>query len=318
MSFHKHLDYNDLHSPSSQQIENNSGVVILKGTVVRLDGFGVSFPRVQIANPAIYANFGIAQTDISVGARGVVTCIGLMRGLNTSAFTPGTPLYSTASGVLSSSALGPVVANVLKQDAVDGILYVVASVDLAIGGSTASWEVDGNVGTNSASNFLGTTDSQPLVIKTNATEAARFTDQQRFGLGTATPGLHFEQKSHVSANASGLQTETFYLETNVDTLQTAYSLQIANPEVVRFTFEVTARAVDGSGRATFVRTGLAYRESSNVQLQGGIWETDNTIKSDNAYSVAYQLGVSSITFRVKSAVSSETHWTGRVIVQRVI
>jgi|APLak6261674355_1056100.scaffolds.fasta_scaffold00204_10 hypothetical protein len=36
-----------------------------------------------------------------------------------------------------------------------------------------SWELTGNSGTNPATNFLGTTDSQPLVIKTNGAEAMR-------------------------------------------------------------------------------------------------------------------------------------------------
>jgi hypothetical protein len=36
-----------------------------------------------------------------------------------------------------------------------------------------SWEITGNSGTNPAINFLGTTDSQPLVIKINGIEAMR-------------------------------------------------------------------------------------------------------------------------------------------------
>src|SRR5690348_5797357 len=36
-----------------------------------------------------------------------------------------------------------------------------------------SWEIIGNSGTNPAINFLGTTDSQPLVIKIGGTEAMR-------------------------------------------------------------------------------------------------------------------------------------------------
>lgn len=36
-----------------------------------------------------------------------------------------------------------------------------------------SWEITGNSGTNSSVNFLGTTDSQPLVVKVNGVEAMR-------------------------------------------------------------------------------------------------------------------------------------------------
>lgn len=38
-----------------------------------------------------------------------------------------------------------------------------------------SWDLTGNAGTNPATNFLGTTDGQPLVIKTNQAEALRIT-----------------------------------------------------------------------------------------------------------------------------------------------
>lgn len=318
MSFHKHLDYNDLHAPSSQQVENGSGVLLTKGTVVRLDGFGAAFPIVKVASPPVLANFGIVQADIPIGARGIVTCLGLMRGLNTSAFPVGTALYSDSSGALSISPLGSIVASVVKTSATDGIIYAVASVDLIMGGSAVGWDVDGNSGTTAGTNYIGTNDAVDFVTKTNGLEALRVTQQQRLGIGTSNPGLHVEQKSHSSPNASGLQTETFYLETNANTLQTAYALNIANPETVRFTFEATARATDGSGRAMFIRSGLAYRESSNVQLQSGTWQTDNTIKSDNGFSVGFTLGVSSITFTVKAATAANTHWTGRVLVQRVV
>jgi hypothetical protein len=39
--------------------------------------------------------------------------------------------------------------------------------------NSLSWLLGGNFGTNPANNFLGTTDSQPLVFKTNNHEAMR-------------------------------------------------------------------------------------------------------------------------------------------------
>ena len=35
------------------------------------------------------------------------------------------------------------------------------------------WTLNGNAGTNPSNNFVGTTDNQPLVIRTNATEGVR-------------------------------------------------------------------------------------------------------------------------------------------------
>lgn len=43
-----------------------------------------------------------------------------------------------------------------------------------------SWNLTGNSGTNSSTNFLGTTDNQPLVFKTNNIEKLRITEGNRF------------------------------------------------------------------------------------------------------------------------------------------
>src|SRR3712207_5509602 len=54
------------------------------------------------------------------------------------------------------------------------------------------WELTGNNGTNPATDFLGTTDGQPLVIKTNATEALRIDPNRNVGIGMTTPGAKLD------------------------------------------------------------------------------------------------------------------------------
>ncbi|MDW8419794.1 MAG: hypothetical protein RML37_10295, partial [Chitinophagales bacterium] len=50
-----------------------------------------------------------------------------------------------------------------------------------------TWKTTGNSGTNPATNFLGTTDGQPLVIRTSNTERLRITQTGDVGIGTTTP-----------------------------------------------------------------------------------------------------------------------------------
>ncbi len=54
-------------------------------------------------------------------------------------------------------------------------------------GSQNAWSLTGNAGTNSATNFIGTTDAQDWTIKTNNTERMRVTSAGNVGIGTSSP-----------------------------------------------------------------------------------------------------------------------------------
>jgi|SRR5579871_5566460 len=54
-----------------------------------------------------------------------------------------------------------------------------------------SWDLAGNNGTSPAT-FLGTTDNQPLVVKTNNQEALRVIPGGNVGIGTQAPGVKLE------------------------------------------------------------------------------------------------------------------------------
>ena len=58
-----------------------------------------------------------------------------------------------------------------------------------------AWELTGNNGTDPNTDFFGTTDAEPIVIKTNASEAVRITAERNVGIGTASPSaqLHIHK-----------------------------------------------------------------------------------------------------------------------------
>jgi hypothetical protein len=63
-------------------------------------------------------------------------------------------------------------------------------------GSANAWGLTGNAGTTAGTNFLGTTDSKDLVIKTNGTERVRVNTSGNVGIGSSSPS----QKIDVSGN----------------------------------------------------------------------------------------------------------------------
>jgi hypothetical protein len=68
---------------------------------------------------------------------------------------------------------------------------------------TNAWLLTGNAGTNPATNFLGTTDAQPLVIRTNNTEWMRVTANGNVGIGTTGPGAKLEVAGAIKVPPEG-------------------------------------------------------------------------------------------------------------------
>jgi hypothetical protein len=56
-------------------------------------------------------------------------------------------------------------------------------------GALNAWSLTGNAGTNPSTNFIGTTDAQDWVIKTNNLERMRVTSNGNVGIGTNSPAL---------------------------------------------------------------------------------------------------------------------------------
>jgi hypothetical protein len=91
----------------------------------------------------------------------------------------------------SLTATSTIATGLLQTDA-DGNLSWLNPSALNTGSGGASWSLTGNSGTNPNNNFLGTTDAQPLVIRTSNTERMRIGTNGNVGIGTTNPGASLE------------------------------------------------------------------------------------------------------------------------------
>jgi hypothetical protein len=121
---HKTLRGADLHSPSSELIENNTGTTIPVLKAVKFNGMGALYPQVTLANSTTDIIRGITQADIPTGTPSFITSLGFLNGVDTSAWPTNTTLYADNFGNITNAPNNLPVATVLAQDATNGIIYV--------------------------------------------------------------------------------------------------------------------------------------------------------------------------------------------------
>jgi hypothetical protein len=153
-----------------------------------------------------------------------------------------------------------------------------------------AWLLTGNAGTNPAVNFIGTTDAQPLVIRTNNTERMRVTETGRVGIGTTTPEAKLDVAGAIYQSAPDPTTILFH-STNEsgnpsnDGFRIRYDGDFYGPYGDALILEKTdGNQADPDGGISFVNTGndgvveptLTIRGNGNV----GIGTTTPGVKLD--------------------------------------
>ena len=111
-----------------------------------------------------------------------------------------TNLATDAVNTLAVSGLqtGILADNVLLTDAGTGVVKAITTTAL----NANNWSINGNAGTNAATNYLGTQDSQSLILKTNNMTRAEIDPAGNFimGVPVTSAGLYWDaSKSSLSA-----------------------------------------------------------------------------------------------------------------------
>jgi hypothetical protein len=122
---HNKLQGSDLHAPTNEIVENNTGSLITKLSCTTFDSIGNLYPQIRLASGGIDTVRGIVQADIGSSSTGYITCLGFLANCNTNLWNPGTRLYCDPVGQLSTSILGLPVCVVLKKSATAGVIYAV-------------------------------------------------------------------------------------------------------------------------------------------------------------------------------------------------
>ena len=161
------------------------------------------YPLLAIGNSALAADTQSTNAlTILYNGRTQINTAGYGSGLTQTAATPKAALevVSTNSGVLFPLLTVAQQSAIASTDLQTGLLLYNSDAgcyqfyngtnwqSLGVSGSLAGeWQSLGNTGTSPASNFVGTTNAEPLIFRTNNSQWMTITTNGAVGIGTSTP-----------------------------------------------------------------------------------------------------------------------------------
>lgn len=241
------------------RVRNDTGVTIANGAPVYISGVHASgIPQVSLARANAAATVvctGLATEAIANNSIGFVTCIGLVRGLNTAAFAAGATVYvsEAVAGTLTSTA--PVSPNyrfrvgiVTRSHASTGTIHVTPSTG-ALGNGTANQVFGMNAaGTAQEVKTLGSTTS---IVAVNAANSITFTRAALTGDVAAPSNSNTTTLATVNANVGtfGSATQVGTFTVNGKGLITAASntaIQIAESQVTNLVSDLAGKQATGN------------------------------------------------------------------------
>ncbi|WP_118975321.1 tail fiber domain-containing protein [Taibaiella koreensis] len=116
-------------------------------------------------------------------------------------------MTTTQRNAITSPATGLMIYNTTTNQVQVNTGTPAAPVWVVATATNSGWDVTGNTGTTPATNFIGTTDNQPLTIRTNNTEKVRIAPAGNVGVGTTAPAT----KLHVNNGSLRISSDSIAL-----------------------------------------------------------------------------------------------------------
>jgi hypothetical protein len=135
--------------------------------------------------------------------------------------------------------------------------------------ATANWSMTGNTGTDSASNFIGTLDGQPLTIKTDNAARMIISSDGNVGIGTTTPSAKLNVDGTVKFDNLGAST------TDVEVLVLAADGSVLKRTMSSSAFTNAISAINGLQKQTLSITAEADATKDSVKVENR--SADSTI-----------------------------------------
>ncbi len=135
--------------------------------------------------------------------------------------------------------------------------------------ATSNWSLNGNSGTDSTLNFIGTVDGKPLVMKTNNTERLRINSNGNIGIGTATPTAKLNVDGSVKFENMANGT------TELDVLVIGADGSVSKRSMSSSAFENAIRAINGIQKQTLSIAADASTSTDTVAIENRA--SDSTI-----------------------------------------
>jgi len=179
-------------------------------------------------------------------------------GTGLTAITAGSLLVGSAGNTMTALTIGT--SNQILMS--DGTSPVWTDSDTFV--SSYAWLLSGNTGTDSSTDFIGTTDSTGLTIKTNDISRIYISPEGNVGIGGTDPeyALHIGDGSTSAAWITGQQ-ESGYIEGDLEVAGTIYGTFVGPITTVGYQPNAVFYA-DNTGTMTTDNTLLSYYEETEL------------------------------------------------------